>query len=237
MTRSPVLFTALAVLALAFVQVSTSLADVGPAPAVPEGWLAVPVEALNYLMEEPQSLFLQAHEFSAGGDQREAADMVLRGAALVQMEESRAVDEDREQLEAARQQLLKTAQWLQKPQGVTTEALDNICGQACLALTRHHLKRARILDKAGFGKRAAVALGTAANYINYTLGWDGVVLDEKHQVIQNTQTFVVQTVEGKEVLAGAIARAVDQLTNEVELIVGSYLPDPVDLPALDPDIK
>jgi len=120
---------------------------------------------------------------------------------------------------------------------VTTEALDNICGQACLALTRHHLKRARRLDKAGLQRSSAIALGAAANYIHYTLGWDGVVLDENHQVIENTQNFVVQTVEGKEVPAGAIERAVDELTNEVQLIVDSYLPDAVDLPSLDRDIK
>jgi hypothetical protein len=237
MVRCPALFAAATLLTLACIQVPPSRADVDSPPPVPEGWMAVPVESLDYLLEEPQSVLLQAHDYSAAGSFREAADMVLRGAALVQMEESRAMDEDREQLEAVRRQLIRASEWLESSRGVTTEALDNICGQACLALTRHHLKRSRRLGKAGLERSSAIALGAAANYIHYTLGWYGVVLDEKHQVIQNTQDFVVQTVEGKEVPAGAIERAVDELTNEVEWIVDSYLPDAVDLPSLDRDIK
>lgn len=182
-------------------------------------------EVWTAFTDEPARRYKMSREKFMEKDMKAAANEILKAAAFLKLESSRANEEGKKSLDDSIKELEKTAEEVEKGNITDVEQLDNVFIRANTSLAKHHYLKAldasaenNFTEAAKELKAAVISLEGGASAIGRKMGKTSLAIMEKSRVLAE------KLAKESRLVAEELGKALQEFGSEIEKFTKEILP-------------
>jgi hypothetical protein len=195
-----------------------------PAPAAgpPVGVVIVEEDVVAPLIGEPEHHFHHALKYFREGKNKQSAQEIQIGAALLKLEAGRHEAANKEGLLKAADELDKLADQVKQGQVKSQKPLQRAFAKADIALATHYQKMAKDSINQADGKKTGGWLAASADYVERGAHWVGHKFEAgEAAVVRGARALGHKLEGGANASSGEVNKQADALGNEADKLGSS----------------